>query len=134
MQRLSRFLDMPNFEKFRTRLRDVIKPAYHYNTEAHAETLTYTTVGGSPSQVTAHCEFERSLEVDDHTEEAVEELRVRVRKTEVPQPNIGDQVLRAVANDASQLPFIFDGTIEDESRNEYRLIFKRYRRQAQGFK
>lgn len=125
---------MPDFASFRTRLQDRIKPAFHYNVDAHAESLTYTPDGGSPVTITAHCEFEKTLDFENHTEDSLEELRVRVRKSEIAQPNLGDQVLRTVANDASQDPYTFTGDIDDETRDEWRLTFTRKRRNAQGFK
>ena len=125
------------FAEFRERWRDEIKPAFHYNPELHAETVTYTPVGGTSRQINVHIVDQGSLDVEQiDTSTVQEEITVKTFKnatTGIDKPNEGDTIVRQAPHDLDPRPFVYQGDDENQGRDDWRLTFKRKRRTSQGF-
>ena len=116
---------------------DDTRQNYHMNTDAYAETVDYTSYGGSARSIPAHCEesVEWSTPGGHDTEEKRDVLRLKCKKdavTGINAPRIGDKVVRTVTSDSDSRPFVFKGDVEHISLSYWRLTFERVHRYGQG--
>ncbi len=112
------------------------KERFHLSPNYFGETVVYTPHGGTPRSINVHCYEEENLELEGmDTETRTRVLKVKCLKNEVKgivRPNLGDTILRDVAHDADQTPYVYQGEHDNEAVDSWRLHFARKRRDAQG--
>ena len=103
------------------------------NTDEFGDLITYMVVGGAAIAMVANIEPVTNLLEDEYRIGTEDEITAHICKDPtadsggVPRAQIGDTLLRSVANDPSQQPYYFTGGVDNETRYSMVLTFRRTR-------
>ncbi len=126
-----------SFADFRTTWRDKILPNVFLNTDLHAEAVNYTPVNGVLRAINVHVVDTAELDMQEEAEIWEDTITVKTMKDAllgIDDPQLGDQIVRASPHDVDSRPYMYQGTIESQDRDSWRLTFARSAKSAAGSK
>ena len=117
---------------FRTYLAEDVQDVF-LNTDEFGDLVTYIVVGGATLSLVVNIEPVTNLLEDEYRVGSEEDITVHVCKDPdadsggVFRAQIGDTLVRSLADDPSQQPYYFTGQVENETRYSQYLTFRRTR-------
>lgn len=103
------------------------------NTDEFGDLITYTVVGGASLSLVVNIDPDTTLMEDEYRMGTEEEITVHLCKDPaadsggVLRAQMGDTLLRSLADDPAQQPYYFTGRVDNETRYSQYLTFKRTR-------
>lgn len=103
------------------------------NTDEFGDLITYIVVGGASLDLVVNIEPVTNLLEDEYRMGTEDEITVHICKDPdadsggVRRAQIGDTLLRSVADDPLQQPYYYTGNVDNETRYSQYLTFRRTR-------